>query len=129
MFRNRFWGGLFAVLLLVLLVSLIAFAGYQFGVAQGGGIPAGDLAGPRGPMMPHGGFFFFPFFFGFGLLRFFFFLFLFFLLFRLVFRPWGWGHRGHWKDHPDGPWGDRMREMHDRWHGTAPPADQPGDGQ
>jgi hypothetical protein len=120
MFRNRFWGGLLALLFFLTLAGIIGFAGYQMGLMQGAG---GEFAGPRGELFhPHHGFFF-PFFLGFGLLKFFFILLLIGLFFRLVFRPWRMGPGGHWRGDHDGPWGSRLKEMHDRWHEgqTDPP--------
>jgi hypothetical protein len=122
MFRNRFWGGLLALLLIALLAGMIGFAGYQFGLAQSAG---GELAGPRGgPGFFHHGFGFFPFFLGFGLLKFFFILLVFGFFFRLFFRPWRMGPGGHWKGQHEVPWGGRLKEMHDRWHEEQ--ADQQG---
>lgn len=69
---------------------------------------------------------------GFGLLQCLvplFFLFLLFGLFRLIFRPWGWGWRHGWHG---GPWGHgegksegmppMFEEWHKRAHGQTPPA-------
>ena len=112
MLRNRFWGGLLALLVFILLAGIIGFAGYQMGLAQG---VEGGIAGPRGGF-GHPGFGFFPFFWGFGLLKLFFGLLLLGFFFRLVFRPWRMGPGGDWKGGHEGPWSGRMKEMHDRWH-------------
>ncbi len=63
-----------------------------------------------------------------------FFLLLLFALFRLIFRPWGWGWRGGWRRdwHHGGPNGEGLPPMFEEWHRRAhgqtpppPPTDTP----
>jgi hypothetical protein len=105
------------VLAALLVVGLLLGAGamvYRAGVDQGlaqaaivqGEEGQGAVPGFRfypGFYRPHFGFF--P---GFPLFGIFFFGLFFLFLLRWLFRPWGWGSRGHWHAHPHThPWEDR----------------------
>lgn len=108
MSRRSLFRGLLGLILVTTLLGAVGVAAYQFGLVQGAGMEASIAhMGMRGYASPW-------FFWGFGLLRFVLgFLFFAFLL-RLLFLPWGMRRR--WKGVHDGPWGERMKEVHDRWH-------------
>ncbi len=116
MFRNNRYGGLLTVILIFAALTIVSFAAFQMGVAQGA---AGEFARPENMPQNFTGpvFWFFPFFWGFGLLKLFFWLLVIGVFLRVVFRISGF--RGH----PNGPWGhgreERLKhwkETHDRWH-------------
>ena len=119
MFRNRFWGGLLGLFLVLLLVGTVGVFAYQMGAASGAGI--GLAAGEAGTRVVYPAFGFFPFFWGFGLIKFFFLFFFGMLILRLIFRPWRMMGRGggHWKE-GRGHWRDRLKEVHDEWHAEHP---------
>ena len=122
MFRNRLWGGLLTLVLVLVLVGTVGAFAYQMGAASGAGLPLAEGEGAARVIYPAFGFF--PFFWGFGLVKFFFLFFFGMLILRLIFRPWGrmgpWGR--DWKE-GRGHWGERMKEVHDRWHAEHPDED------
>jgi hypothetical protein len=97
------------ILAAILVVGLLIAAGvlvYRAGFTQGWAQAAlvsgeeGQRAVPGFPYYP--GFYrpHFGFFPGFPLFGLFFFGLFILFLFRWLFRPWGWGHPGHWHAHP-----------------------------
>ena len=106
-------------LLVIVLLGAVGAAAYQFGITQGAELQLGEGALAPGGLM-YRGYGYSPFFWGFGLFRGLFIFFGIFLLLRLIFRPWGMRrHRGWGMSHA-GPWGDRMKEVHDQWHAEHP---------
>jgi hypothetical protein len=137
MWRRVILGILLAALLVAGGVG-IGLTAYNYGVARGlvdsgrVAVEGGRFVGPHFYGAP---FFGRPFGFGFGFLGCLIpvlFFFLLFGLFRFIFwRPWGWGHRGHW----GGPWmhgeGKGVPPMFEEWHKrahgeqAAPPPESP----
>jgi hypothetical protein len=98
--------GLLGFLVGLLLLGIVAVVAYNVGLSAGA-VPGGTAAAPvvYGPWWGFGGF-------GFGLFGFLFFILILALLFRAIFRPWGWGH-GWRGGYGPGGWGYKGTETRD----------------
>jgi hypothetical protein len=119
--------GLLGFLVGLLLLGVVAAVAYNVGVSAGAG-SGGTAAAPvvYGPGWGFGGF-------GFGFFGFLFFILILALLFRAIFRPWGWGHHGWRGGYGPGGWGYKgterdvpppfepmLESWHRRMHGEQP---------
>lgn len=105
--------GLLGFLVGVLFLGVVAAVAYNVGLSTGAastGAVATGAATPvvYGPWFGWGfGFGFFPFF------GFIFFILILALVFRAIFRPWGWGHHGWRSGYGPGGWGYKGTETRD----------------
>lgn len=97
--------GVIGFLVGLLLLGVIAAVAYDVGLSTGAASAGGTVPVVHGHWLGFGG--------GFGILGFLFFILILALIFRAIFRPWGWGHHGWPGGYGPGGWGYKGTETRD----------------
>jgi hypothetical protein len=97
--------GLLGFLVGLLLLGVVAAVAYNVGLSTGAASDGATAPVVYGHWFGFGG--------GFGILGFLFFILILALLFRAIFRPWGWGHHGWRGGYGPGGWGYKGTETRD----------------